>query len=222
MSIYDIDYKTAGPQLTPPDKRGKLMLSLFAAFLTPIQWVRDLWMGSYRIGSTAPPWFPATYAKYDRVIYKQRVYESLIDGNADIPTLQTSWMMVQTNFIGVFERVLYDGTKLTFEYGINKFFGTIFRQPPNTSDIYITVQAKPKDVFIVGGSEINSSVVYSASSTGFIINSYSFGTYFNMAIHVPAATFNALDPVPANCEKIIRNFADKYIFAGIIYQVIPY
>jgi hypothetical protein len=163
-----------------------------------------------------------TYSKYDRVIYKQRVYESLLNGNTDIPTVQTSWDMVQTNFIGVFERVLYNGTKLTFEYGINKYFGTTFRQPPNTSDIYITVEAKPKDVFIVGGDELNSSVIYSNGSTGSIINDYSFGTYFNMTIHVPSVTYFALDAAPANCEKIIRNFADKYIFAGIIYQIIPY
>lgn len=222
MSIYDVDYSKIGPQGMPPDKRGNLILRLLNALLAPVQWVRNLWMGSYRTGSSDQPYVSATYAKYDRVIYKQRVYESLIDGNTDAPTVQTSWMMVQENFIGVFERVLYNGTTLVLEYALNKFFGTTFRQPPNVSDIYMSVQAKPKDVFVIGGSDLNSSIVYAGSSSGFVINAYSFGAYFNLFIYVPSATFYALDPVPANCDKIIRNFVDKYIFAGIIYQIIPY
>lgn len=222
MSIYDVDYSKLGPQTLPPDKRGTVIVRVVNVLLSPIQWVRDLWMGSYRTGSNAQPWIPATYAKYARVLYKQRVYESLIDGNTDIPTVQTSWMMVQVNFIGVFERVLYNGTTIVLEYGLNKYFGTIFRQPPNVSDIYMSAQEKPKNVFVVGGSEANSSVVFAGSSSGFVINSYSFGLYYNLIIYVPSSTYYALDPVPANCDKIIRNFADKYIFAGIIYQIIPY
>lgn len=223
MSIYDVNYNQTGPQVLPPDKRYTRMVAWVKALLIPLQWVRDLWMGSYRTGSTALAWVGSTtYNKYDRVLYKQKVYESLIDSNTFIPTVQGAWMVVQQNFIGVFERVLYNGNKLVFEYAINKFFGTVFRQPPNTSDIYISVNAKPFSVFVVGGVEGNSSVVYSNTSSEFIINGYNFNSFFNMTIFVPAAVYAALDPTPANCEKIIRNYANQYIIAGIIYNVDTY
>lgn len=223
MSIYDVNYNQTGPQLLPPDKRYNRMVAWVKALLVPLQWVRDLWMGSYRTGSTANPWVGSTtYAKYDRVLYKQKVYESLINGNTDTPTEQTSWMVVQQNFIGVFERVLYNGNKLIFEYAINKFFGTVFRQPPNTSDIYISVNNKPFSVFVVGGTENSSSVVYSHVSSEYVIDSYNFSLFVNMTIMVPLGVFNALDPNPVNCEKIIRNYANQYIIAGIIYNVQTY
>lgn len=223
MSIYDVNYNQTGPQMLPPDKRFTRMVAWIKALLVPAQWVRDLWMGSYRTGSTALPWVGSTtYNKYDRVLYKQKVYESLIGSNTDNPTVQTSWMVVQQNFIGVFERVLYNGNKLIFEYAINKFFGTVFRQPPNTSDIYVSVNTKSFSVFVVGGTEGNSSVVFNNISSEYVINAYDFNSFVNMTIMVPVAVFNALDPTPANCEKIIRNYANQYIIAGIIYNVVTY
>ncbi len=223
MSIYDANFNQIGPQLLPPDKRFTRQVAWVKCLLSPLQWGRDLWMGSYRTGSTALPWLgSSTYDKYDRVLYKQKVYESLIDNNIDNPTIQASWMVVQQNFIGVSERVLYNGNKLIFEYAINKFFGTVFRQPPNNSDIYVVVYNKPLSVFLVGGTEGNSSLVYSNTSSEFVINDYDFNSFFNMTIMVPAAVFSALDPSPANSEKIIRNYANQYIIAGIIYNVQTY
>lgn len=223
MSIYDVDFNKIVVQASPPDKRYRLFVAWLKALVVPIQWLRDLWMGSYRTGSTAIAWVNGTtYNKYDTVQYKQKVYESLIDGNTDEPIVQTSWMVVQENFIGVFERVLYTGNKLIFEYAINKYFGSVFRQPPNVSDIYTTVTAKPYSVFTVGGIENISSVVYSNNSSQFIINQYVFSPFANLTIHVPVALFNSLDPDPLNCEKIIRNYADQYIIAGILYNVITY
>lgn len=223
MSIYDVDFNQIVVQAAPPDKRYPFSVAWYKALVKPIQWLRDLWMGSYRTGSTATAWISGvTYNKYDRVQYKQKVYESLIDANTDAPTVQTSWMVVQENFIGVFERVLYTGNKLIFEYAINKYFGSTFRQPPNVSDIYTTVTAKPYSVFIVGGIEGISSVVFSNNSSQFVINQYVFSPFANMTIHVPVALFNSLDPDPLNCERIIRNYADQYIIAGIIYNVVTY
>ncbi|KAA2242813.1 hypothetical protein F0L74_09805 [Chitinophaga agrisoli] len=223
MSIYDVNYDQTGPQMLPPDKRYSRMVAWVKTLLKPLQWVRDLWMGSYRTGSTANPWVgSSTYAKYDRILYKQKVYESLIGGNTASPTDQTAWMVVQQNFIGVFERVLYTGNKLIFEYAINKYFGAVFRQPPNLSDIYISVNEKPFSVFVVGGIEGNSSIVYSNTSSEFVINAYDFNTFFNMTLMVPAVLYAALDPNAANAEKIIRNYANQYIVAGIIYNVQTY
>lgn len=223
MSFYDVDYSKVGPQLLPPDKRGSLLIRLVAAFLTPVQWLRDLSLGSYRVGPAAQDWLSTTtYAKYDQVVYNIFVYVSLKDGNTDIPTDTSSWLVIQTNFIGMSERILYNCRTLVLTYALNKRFKTVFRQPPNVSDIYIGTFAKPVSVFVVGGVEANSSKVYTIGSSEYVIDSYSFADYVNMTIYVPVAIYNALDPVPANREIIIRSYADKYMAAGIIYTITTY
>jgi hypothetical protein len=209
--------------MLPPDKRGSKMWAWVTAMLSPIQWVRDLWFGDYRTGSQAQEYLTTTtYQKYQRAIYRFAVYESLIDDNNFIPSNPMAWQLVQKNFIGLYERILYTGQTLVLTYALNKRFMTDFRQPPAVSDIYIQDIPKPLSPFIVGGSEANSSVVYANTSSDFVIDAYSFTAYVNMIIWVPVAVYLALDPLPANCDKIIRAFADQYIVAGIIYSVSTY
>jgi hypothetical protein len=224
MSIYDIDYSGVGNQLLPPDKRGNYMRAWVATLLKPLQYLRDLWLGDYRTGSTAAPFLiSTTYNTGDRVLFKASVYESIVDGNlGNQPPNIAYWVRVQDNFIGVYERVQYNGNVLLLTYALNKYFGTTFRQPNSVSDIYLQAIPKPQNVFVVGWTERESSTVYANNSTEFIIDSYTFSNYFNMIIWVPLAVFNALDTVVANREKIVRNFADRYVVAGIIYQVKTY
>jgi hypothetical protein len=223
MNIYDVDYSQVGQQLLPPDKRKPRLLALVAAFLSQLQWLRDLWFGSFRTGATAQNWLSSTtYAKYDQVVYGIYIYMSLKDGNTDVPTTPGSWIQVLNNFVGMSERILYNCQTLILTYALNKRFMTTFRQPPNVSDIYIGTFAKPISVFVVGGVEANSSKVYTIGSSEYVIDSYTFAGYVNMTIYVPVAVYNALDPVDANREIIIRSFADKYMAAGIIYTITTY
>jgi hypothetical protein len=108
------------------------------------------------------------------------------------------------------------------EWAMNKWFGTTFRQPPNVSDIYITNNSVPIEVFRCGGIEDISSVVYSNNSSEFVINNYSFTVAFNFTINVPEAVFNALDPTLVNNEKIFRAFVDRYVPAGVTYTIQTY
>ncbi|HWB91962.1 MAG TPA: hypothetical protein VG605_08925 [Puia sp.] len=223
MSIYDVDFSKAGPQLLPPDKRKPRLVALVAAFLSALQWLRDLWFTSFRTGPTAQNWLSTTtYAKYDQVVYGIYVYMSLRDNNTDVPTTAQSWIMVLSNFIGMSERILYNCQTLVLTYALNKRFMTTFRQPPNVSDIYIGTFAKPVSVFVVGGIEANSSKVYTSGSSEYVIDAYSFADYVNMTIYVPVAVYDSLDPVDANRQIIIRSFADKYMAAGIIYTITTY
>lgn len=224
MAIYDIDYNDVGRKLLPPDKRNAGMKAWINVLLKPLQYLRDLWLGDYRTGSSGLPWISVTpYGVGERVTFKGSAYESLGDGNiGNLPTNQTFWKVVQQNFIGVFERVLYTGNALIFIYAINKYFGTTFRQPNNVSDIYVTVYPKPASVFVVGATEQFSSTVFTNKSSEYVIDAYTFGDYFNMTIFVPVAVFDALDSFVPNREKIIRNFADRYIVAGIKYNVQTY
>lgn len=211
--------------MLPPDKRNNKMVRWIQVILSPLQWVRNLWFGEYRTGSTASAWNNLViipYSKYDRVIYKKAVYESLVSGNTSIPTDTTKWMLVQSNFIGLSERLLYTGQKLTLEYALNKWFGTTFRQPPSTSDIYITNNVVPIAPFRVGLTSPVSSSVGLTSSSEFVGQTAQFAAAINFTIYVPVAVYNALDSNSANRDKIFRSFADKYVAAGMVYQIQTY
>lgn len=224
MSIFQVNYTNVGQQVLPPDKRGSNMMAWVAALLSPIQYLHNLRMGSYKFGDHSAPYLiSTTYSKGTFVLYKYAIYESLVNGNIGNDPLNTTyWAKVLDNFIGVDERVLYNGNVLILTYALNKYFGTVFRQPNNVSDIFITVNSKPVPPFVVGDSENNSSKVYANTSSEFVINAYTFADYTNMTIWVPQAVYDALDTDPANREKIIRNFSDKYIIAGITYLVDTY
>lgn len=224
MGLYDVNYANVGQQLLPPDKRGTLMTRWVAAMLRPLQWLVDIKLNSYRNGSTAPPYLNSTtYAKGELVVYRYSVYESTVNGNLGNDPLNTAyWTKVQDNFIGILERIKYNGHTLILTYALNKYFGTTFRQPELVSDIFIQTNTKPAAAFVIGDTEAQSSKVYLNTSSEFIINAYSFSAFYNMTIYVPVAVFNALDTDPFNRERIIRNFADQYVVGGVTYEVVTY
>lgn len=220
-SIYDIDFQKFAGQMLPPDKRTVVLPAWVKALLLPLQWIRDLWFGEYRTGTTAPPYAAGTYNKYQRVLYNKVVYESLIDANTDAPT-SASWFIVQANFIGLSERILYNGGSITLTYALNKWFGTVFRQPPVLSDIYISTNVIVAPIFRIGMTEDVSSSISTLGSSEFIGISDGITTQINLSIFVPVAVYNALDVSMINNDKIFRNFADRYIPAGIVYQITTY
>lgn len=224
MGLYDVNYTSVGQQILPPDKRGTAMSRWVAAVLRPLQWLVDIKLNMWRDGSTAPPYLNSTtYAKGDLVVYRYSVYESQVNGNLGNDPLNTTyWVKAQDNFVGTLERLKYNGNVLVLTYALNKYFGTVFRQPNNVSDIYISANAKPVAVFLVGDTEAQSSKVYYNTSSEFVINAYNFASYTNMTIWVPVAVYNALDTDPINRERIVRNFADRYVVAGITYNIDTY
>jgi hypothetical protein len=108
---------------------------------------------------------------------------------------------------------------VVLEYALNKWFGTVFRQPPTLSDIYILNNAVLTPVFVVGASEDESSDIFGDISSEFIIDDYDFTTAYAFSIYIPTAVYDALG---AAKESIVRNFADKYVIAGILYNITPY
>ena len=210
--------------MLPPDKRFTKIVAWVTVLLSPVQYLRDIWFGSYRTGSTATAWVNTNpYPKYALVKYTNKViYESLVDNNTAVPTDATKWRVAQQNFIGLSERIQYNGQKLVLEYAMNKWFGTTFRQPPNIPDIYITRNSIPVSVFRCGGIEHISSIVYTTTSSEYIINSYTLTLGSNFIIHCPVATYNALANTDAQRDKIFRAFVDLYLPAGITYTIQVY
>lgn len=209
--------------MLPPDKRFTRSVAWVRILLSPLQYLRDLYFGSFRTGSTAPQWVNTSpYAKYAQVKYNKIIYESLKANNSDVPTTVASWRVVQFNFIGMSERILYTGNKLILEYAMNKWFGTVFRQPPNVSDIYIGTNSVPIPVFRSTSVETGSSVVFTDGSVEYIINQFNFTVQYNFTINCPVAVYNALDPTLVNNENIFRAFVDRYVPAGITYNIQTY
>jgi hypothetical protein len=164
----------------------------------------------------------ASYNKFDRVIYGQSVYESLVNDNTAEPTDTNYWRIYQNYFTGVDTRIMYNSQTLVFEYALNTRFGATFRQPPLQSDIYITTNTPPSRVFQVGADESLSSTVRLNGSSEFVVDSYSYTPFKNLVINIPIAVYDGLSSDVAAREKIVRYFADKYIIAGIIYKIQTY
>jgi hypothetical protein len=145
MSIYDLTYSKLGKQLLPVDKRNPLLTAFVTNLLVPMQWLRDLWFGTYRTGAIGAYDTGTTYAKYAQVVYNKVLYSSLQAGNtSNTPSANSTWWTpIQNNFIGLSERIMYNGQTLVLTWALNKWFGTNFLQP---NEIAITTVARSSNV----------------------------------------------------------------------------
>lgn len=116
----------------------------------------------------------------------------------------------------------YSGSKLVLEFALNKRFQTVFRQPPAVSDIYIEANPPAPKTFLIGESAIESSKVYSNTSSEFINNTYDYLASANATVYVPLTAFEAISADAGAREKIVRGYVDKYLPAGITYSIQTY
>ena len=214
MSLYNISFYNKVIELLPVDKRQAINVRWLQSLASPIQYLRDKYLGDYKVGSDAPQWVAGTYAKGAKVVFKQVVYESLVDGNTDQPPT-AKWMTYLPSFMGVDKRVLFNGQKLVLEYALNQRFLGTFRQPPLQSDIYITNNALGITYFRVGDIEAISSSVYSDNSTELVINSYDISVQYNFTIHIPSAIYSGY-------PSEIINFVSGLIPAGLTFNIVTY
>jgi len=218
MNIYDINYSQQGAEIMPPDKRDTKTLSLVSSLLSALQWSRDLLFTSYATGSTAPVYATGSYNKNDTVIFNKSVYYSLIAGNTDLPTVATSWLKIQDNFIGANERVRFNTQRLVLEYALNKRFNGTFRPPGSSSlsDIYLTNLPSVVVGFRIGQTEAATSSVGQTTSSDNIGSIYTF-------IHVNNFQINILNSLYVlTNDAAIRNFTDLYISFSLRYLIQPY
>ena len=138
------------------------------------------------------------------------------------------------DFRGVNERVQYTSETITLEYVLNKWFRTNFVQPdqaidPQTtlSDIYIVNNELNNDVFIVAETEdlSSASFAYDIYSEDFVKDEYDFiSSAFTIFVPESGASpipgwYTALNPYN---EQKIRAIADRYVIAGITYDIQTY
>jgi hypothetical protein len=218
MSVYDVDFPTKAQSDLPPDKRQPTRVAWVQALISELALDAYNLFTIYKQGSTDMQYTAGTYQRRERVRFGNAVFESLIDGNTDMP-VTANWRRLQVSFIGSDTRRDFTCNKIVLEYALNLWFGTTFNQPPTLSDIYIETNDLPITVFRVGTVEEISSSVYTDSSSESVVNDYSFTVAYNFTIYIPSAVYAALG---SGAEDVVRDFADKYVAAGITYNITTY
>ena len=176
---------------------------------------------------SAADWSNVTaYVVGDQVKYIDKsIYQCWVDNTGELPTNTEYWFKIQDKFVGIEPRIKYNAQHLLFEWSLNEWFGTTFVNTPGSSDIFIDNSGSNNEVFYIGYSAINSSLIIygNGEATTFIqaINIANTGVEFT--INVPIAVANTLtnetpDSVPnisTSRENIIRQIADLYCYAEL-------
>lgn len=237
MSIYDITFSNQAEQNIPPDYRGEKQKSWLKALLSPLQWLRDAIFVDYRNGFSGADFNILTaYAKGVRVRYTDNsVYETILPTTAGIlPTNKDYWYKVNDVFIGLIPRMYYNSQQLLFEYILNQWFRTTFRQPTTEvneaggfylpkSDIYIIKNTVDNLAFGVT-DDVNITVLISQTesiATEMIGDSVNFSS-IHYTIMIPIAVYNALATTNQQRTSIVKSQVDKYNLAGITYEITTY
>ena len=111
------------------------------------------------------------------------------------------------------KRIKYDGSKIILEYALNKEFDTVFRQPPNISDIFISNLPPVARGFRIGLTEAHTSSVGLSGSSDSIGSSYPFAYVNNFQINIPSETADDPD---------VRSFVNKYIPYSLNFTIVQY
>lgn len=139
------------------------------------------------------------------------------------------WIPVYPDFIGANYRVSFSCQKILFEYALNTWFNTTFRQPVvGVSDIYISTNAITQlqayaypyslKSYFLPGTEFSPQPV--TSDFCFPLNNAS--SQNNFTIYVPVAVYDALSANASLRNGMIRAFADKLCPAGAYYNIATY
>lgn len=223
--MYTLDYNIAVESLNVPDKRTANTTAFNKGLVAQVSNAHVQLFETYKDYVSVPIWNLSIDYIYNRkalVRYGKSIFQAN-KTTSNEPTFSDDWVLVSSNFLGNDFRLKIRGEKLKLEFALNTWFVTAFRQPPALSDIYIiTNEIISAPVFRVGINSNESSYIYSDKSDEFCINGYIFTEQFNLTIWFPIAVYNNLGTTNNNRNSIIKNFADKYINAGITYNINTY
>lgn len=219
MYAFDIDYLTE--KLTPPQLRQIRIIAFLKVICRPLQLI---WKNTekYFNGSGYAIWSNATtYNRGDKVRYGYEIYEALQTSTAEVPFDNTDyWLMINKDFVGLDARVRFNGGKMLLEYILNLYLNTSYSAIPT---IYITRNTIDVNGFFMG-TDGNSELGELATVTNqddYLGTSTSINQYA-MTIYVPSVLYTSLATTVADREARVRNIADRYVYAGINYNVVAY
>ena len=222
-----------GQLLIPPDKRLPIMTSWVNNLLVPAQWLNIL-NGIFANGTGNMPLYNSTasYLVGDLVVgwfnYQRSVFMSLSNSNlGNSITDTTHWQLIVDSFIGMDERILYGGNIPILEWGLNHYFGTVFRQNPAIPDIYINDINLPFINFYISDYTPMQGLIYSNTSRGYItdvISTINPLSGNNFQIKVPLSFYESLPGYTGagTVDKYFTNFVDRYCYTGLRYVIVTY
>jgi hypothetical protein len=237
MGLYDYNLDEATIELLPPQKRDTTNLAFLGVFGAKLQYLHDLFFNEYAGGSTASNWQPSiSYSYQTRKKYiDNAVYEVInfngINSSVPPPNDPANWAKVLNTWIGARERARYNSQRLIFEFALNKWFKTVFRQPTSwdsngnitpLSDIYINNNAISNSFFFGATAAESSFIPKTASEQRSFINYSTIINRNSFTINVPIAVYNALGANNSIRDKAIKDFADDYVLAGLYYNILTY
>lgn len=229
---------------TPFSNQTEKHLLWLNKLLEPIQRLNDLKFTDYYYG-TSYSFFTssATYSIGDRVNgnleYDNAVYEAVNDLNVGGTFSLTDWIKVLPMHIGFEERLKYTDSRVVFEWALNRFFRTEFRQPnfadTSKSDIYISDNDPSSSSFLVGPDDFSSDFVGRLDSVraGNLIENVWVGpdptiypdtnTTFTIWISATAySTFPGYTGLSYSGDSSVRKFADVINYSGMPYNIKTY
>jgi len=220
MALFDIDFFAKVVEFLPPDYRFAVNVAWIRALISPLVVLKYRILTYYRTGwiFTTPyiPGYP--YTEGAIVTYKQVLYQSATGANTDTPP-SVNWQVYLPSFIGVNDRIKYNGNKLVLEFALNQRFGGVFRQPttelyPHVSDIWCDTIGFSTVGFLVGqttGTAMGATT--SAAGIGF---NYPLQQVHNFNINIPNALYISVS------DQEIRAFVNDIIPQGLTYTITPY
>lgn len=229
-----INQELLAKYLLPINKRTDSHIAWLKSVLEPMQRL-NTFQGDYENGSAYSLYDAGTSYNLGELVsggaaYAYAVYESQTNSNLGNSLDNTQyWIKINDFNVGVNERDNFRANKMVLEYGLNRYYNTIFRQPTGVtysalrSDIYIEDNYITYPSFIVGNTLIapyvdNSSHIWSDRSDGFILDGTFFYSTYQYTIWAPNSLISSLPSGILN----IRNIADRYNTFGINYDIQGY
>jgi hypothetical protein len=184
---------------------------------------------AYRVGTLCDPYDASiTYSVGSQVRDLFGVYISLQGSNTGNALTNTAyWEKRLDSYIGINEQANYCPSKIVYEFALNRWFGTVFRQYADDaythlSDIYITTATPVYPTFLIGLTEADGIGVSSSEGHISLTGVFTTASTYVFYIYVPTAIYNALGTTTNIREKTFRAFADRLCPAGITYSIILY
>lgn len=224
MSIYGFDTDYISEKLTPSILRTPMRLAWLRVLTSDIQSKYEDIFGAqgYYNGFAIANWSSvAAYVVGNRVKYGISIYECLVDNTGLSPDINTTeWLLIEKDFVGADERVKYNGQKMVLEYILNRYLNTTATTIPTIYILTNTVDVNGFYMGIDGQSELGE-LGENTNQNDFLGTSYTLNQYC-FTIYVPTALYATLGTTAPNRENRVRNVADKYVLAGINYNVTTY
>ncbi len=219
--MYSFSTSYISEKLVPPVLRQVKILAFLRVLLVSVQTKWDDFK-KYISGSSEIKWSNVTaYSVGDRVKYGYSIYEALQSSTGEIPFENTDyWLLVNKDFVGCDARVKFNSDKIVFDYVLNLYLNIT---PTTIPTIYTTRNQVDANGFYMGvdGDGLFGELGTDENQNDFMGTAYSLGQYA-MTIYVPLALYTSLASNAADREARVRNIADRYVMAGVLYEIQTY